>query len=529
MIHPVQPTTSPETDVLIGQRAIAPVNHTAIAGEGPHAQMEATLAHKTVRGFFWVSLDAVSSKVVGMLAQMALARMLLPEDWGLVGLAFTVSAFAELIAYAGFREVLVQRRKRYNLWANPAAWLSLVFGVAASLLMVALAPVAAWFYQSPKLPGLIHVLALGTPFVSLASVPEARLRSQMRFRALSVLSAARNTGTIIASVGLAAMGFGAYAYMAPRPLFAAVAAIGAWWLARPPVHLKPQVRRWRFLLTDSALVLLASLVLMMIGQAGYVVLGRLCDEKVVGYYFFAYNLSIQTAVFLGLNLAGVLFPALATLQRDPPRQLAAFVRASRMLAAVGMPLCFLQAAVAAPTITVFFGERVLPTIPVFAVLSIGMGYHVMWNPSRSLLQSSGRFRLSLLLIATYASLFIPSVVIGAMLGQALGVAIATAAVFTIIAPIDTYIAVRTVGGGWREVWSIYALPSVFSLLAIGFWMIVCLPLPAALWAQVVRLILIPVGGLTLYAWLLARQAPGLFNDIRHRLHGLGLTFLRVRA
>ncbi len=487
-----------------------------------------SLTHQTARGFVWVTIDTVLTKVVGVLAQMALARLLLPEDWGLVGLAFTVATFAELVAAAGFREVLMQRSRGFHLWANAAVWLSLVFGIAASLVMVALAPLASVFYKSPDLPGLVYYLALGSPFLSLAIVPEARLRSQMRFRAVSALNSGRNVGITLATIVLAALGFGAYSFVAARPVFAAAYATAMWWLARPPVQLNPQIRRWRFLLADSTVVLLGSVVLISIGQAGFIVLGRVCSEDVVGYYYFAYNLSLQSAVLLGLNLAGVLFPALAALQHDSARQLSAFVRASRMLAAIGIPACAAQAAVAQPLIAIFFGERMLPAVGVFAVLSLGMGYHVMWNPSRSLLQSNRRFRLSLMLLTAYAAIFIPSVVLGAALGEALGVAIATAVVFTLVAPFDTWMAVRTIGGGWREVRSIFVGPTVLSAIAFGPPALAATRLPATAWSQWIGLLAVPMIGLVLYAALLHWQSPQMAHDIRHRLRGIRSSLVHPR-
>jgi PST family polysaccharide transporter len=456
-----------------------------------------------------------------MVAQMALARLLVPEDWGLVGLAFTVSAFADLLASAGFREVLVQRHKRFGLWAPPAFWLALAFGVLAAAAMAAIAPLAARFYDAPSLPRLIYVLATASPIMSLACVPEANMRMRMRFRPLSLLSSIRNVGITLASVLLAALGAGAMSFVLPRPFFALLYAGGCWVLAPSPISLRLHVRRWRYLLSDSLVVLLAALVLTIIGQAGFVVLGRITNEHVVGHYFFAYNLSLQAAILLGLNLAGVLFPALTALQDEPSRQREAFVRASRMIAVLGLPLCAAQAAVAVPLISIFYGQRMLPAAGIFAVLSVGMGYHVLWNPSRSLMQSGGRFGLSLITLTCYAALFVPAVIVGTQLGGALGAAIATAAVFTIVAPIETWIALRAIGGGAAEVREIYLEPTVLTCLAIGpLALAAWLFSPNHTWALWAQLIGFPLLGAVTYLLLLSWRMPDVLADVRQRISGL---------
>jgi PST family polysaccharide transporter len=425
-----------------------------------------------------------------------------------------------MLAGAGFREVLVQRHRRFDLWAPPAFWLSITFGAVAAVTTVALAPLAARFYQAPELATLIYVLALTNPLLSIACVPEANLRIHMRFRALSVLTGGRTIGTTLASVALAALGAGAMSFVLPRPFFALLYAIGAWLLAPSLVEFRPRVRRWRFLLADSLKVLLASVVLMVIGQAGFIVLGRLCNEDVVGHYYFAYNLSLQTAVLLGLNFAGVLFPALTSLQNEPARQRDAFVRASRVLAVLGLPMCAMQAALALPIIKIFYGDRMLPATELFAILSIGMGYHVLWNPSRSLLQSGGRFGLSLLTLSAYAIVFVPAVVAGALLRESWGVAVATAAVFIVAAPIETFVAMRATCRTSHGLWTVYGEPTLLTVAAIGPWWLLTSMLPHETWALWLRLATIPLcGGLT-YLGLLAWRMPDVLGEVRTRLGSL---------
>jgi lipopolysaccharide exporter len=192
-----------------------------------------------------------------------------------------------------------------------------------------------------------------------------------------------------------------------------------------------------------------------------------------------------------------------------------------MIAVLGLPLCAVQAAVALPLISIFYGQRMLPAVGIFAVLSVGMGYHVLWNPSRSLMQSGGRFALSLMTLTCYAALFVPAVIVGTQLGGALGAAIATAAVFTIVAPIETWIALRAIGGGAAEVREIYLEPTVLTCLAIGplalaAWLLT----PNQAWALWAQLIGFPLLGAVTYLLLLSWRMPDVLADVRQRIGGL---------
>src|SRR5256885_5179199 len=110
-----------------------------------------TCALPIFSGFFWLIAQTVGSKLVTMIGQVVLARLLLPDDFGLVGLAYTVTGFAVLIQQAGLREILINRHVHFNRWANPAFWMSLTLGCLGAALMVILAPVAAWMYDDWRL------------------------------------------------------------------------------------------------------------------------------------------------------------------------------------------------------------------------------------------------------------------------------------------------------------------------------------------------------------------------------------------
>jgi O-antigen/teichoic acid export membrane protein len=511
--------------------------------------VQVSLTHRTARGFAWLMVDTFGSKVVNVVGQIALARLLLPEHWGLVGLAYTVAAFADVASNAGLREVLIQRHNRFKRWANAATWMSVALGMISGLLMVLATPLATWFYNSPQLPPLMLVMAATLPVWSLGSVPEALLRSQLRFRAVSVINLVRSGGIMALSVAFAWLGWGAFSFVVPRAIMGLGITLLLWGLAlrierrtsddecrsypvahKSLVRWNPQFRRWRYLIGDTGLLLLATLLLSVIAQGGYIVLGRFHTDEAVGMYFFAYNLSLQTVVLFGLNLANVLLPALSKLQENQARLLSAFLRAARLLAAIGVPLCLLQAAVAAPAIRAVFSAKWVPAIPILQVLSISMAWMMTWNISKSLLQAQGRFMTHLIVIGVYAVCFLGAVTVAAMTSGAgadgyagaRAVAIATAIFFSIAGPVDLYIALQGAGGGWRDVWRVYAAPWALSAVTVGpvVWLVNQTPsMPGRDW---ILLLAIPTVSLALYALAMRRFTPAIWNDILERARGATL-------
>jgi O-antigen/teichoic acid export membrane protein len=463
--------------------------------------------------------QTLGAKLVGIFGQIALAWYLRPEDFGAVGLAYTVAAFAGLIQQSGLKEILIQRQRHFRRWANAAFWLSITLGLLAASIMVLAAPVAARLYKSPQLPGLVTVLALAVPLDALCVVPFALLHIHLRFRALAVLSflgAATTTGL---TVFFAYHGFGPYSFVLPRPLVALLQVAVLWWLTKPRIRSSLQIRRWSLIIGDMGLITAAWVCYTVIAQGDYVILGMRHPAYIVGIYYFAFNLSRQTFAVLNTNLWGVLMPALTRLQDQPQRQLQAFLSASRTLAVVGVPLSLLQAALADPIVHLIFGQQWLPSIHVLEVLTLGATLMLVGSPGVSLLQARGRFRLMLKVAMAFAPVFVILVAVAAYAGAALSVAIAVAIFYGFYGVAHLYAAIRPIGGTWSQVWEVYAAGLGPAVLSNGTAYLLGHLLAGAPdhW---LRLAIILSCSVMLYPPLLRWLAPRAWQELLHRLRGL---------
>jgi PST family polysaccharide transporter len=509
-----------------------------------------TLAQKTVSGFFWLTAQTLGSKLVNMVGQVVLARLLLPEAWGLVGEAISISAFAVFIQQAGLREILIQRQAHFSRWANPAFWMSLTLGCLGALVMVILAPVAVWMYEDPRLFGLVLLLALSTPFSGLDIVPDAKLTTELRFRFLACIKWLTAVGTMGLSILFAKWGWGAYAFVLPLPLITILRLVLLWSVARPPIRWHLHFRRWKYLMGDSVTLFLANFCNTVTWYGDYIILGIMHDAKSVGIYFFAFNLATQTMQVFTQNLIGVLFPALSKLQDNIVHQTRAFLRAAELLAIIGIPLCLLQAALAGPAINILFNSWWQPMIRVLQLLSIGMAVRLVASPGGALIQAQGRFKTYFVTNALNMVVFLMMVFVGSWLGkleiqhyQATGntaaasllpaarnVAAAVMGYFTIIGPIFLYIAIRPGGGKWGDIWRVYFAPTVASVIAIGIaigfgrW-IQAMPMKNDAVRQVLRIMVITLWSIVLYIPIIRIMAPAAFKELLTRLSG----FIRAKT
>ncbi len=399
--------------------------------------------------------------------QLIVASILLPRDYGVVALAYSVTAFTGILQKDGLREILVSRRSQFDRFANAAFWMSLATGLTVSLLTVAAAPLAAHVYKLPKLAVLLFLPALAAPLLSMQSVPGAQLQNEMRFRALSIISVCESLGITVLTVLLALAGAGPFSLLAPGPLVQGGSLAAQLSLTRfvPQRHL--DLPLWRDLFAPSSLMLTAAALYSFNAVGANIMLGIFRDVVTVGIFFFALNLTMQVSSLLTNNLWSVLLPSLSSLQEDPARQVAAFLRVTRVVNLVGMMICLLLAAVADPAIKLMYGHKWLRAVPVVQILSAGMTFNVSFALSINLMMAQGRYQTLLWLNVWRALAFIGMIAIGASLGGVVSVAVANAIFLLIFGPWITLVAIRVGGGTWRDVLEVHSLPLIVGLVTCG--------------------------------------------------------------
>ncbi|MCQ9154263.1 oligosaccharide flippase family protein [Acidomonas methanolica] len=495
------------------------------AQRGRHGS--SAISRAATSGFIWLFVQSFAARGAGFVSQLILARLLLPADWGTIALAQTVTQIANSLVSFGVDDVLLQRQKTIGSWLAPAFWISFSFGMIGMLAMFAIAPLAAHWYHSGDLVGLICLIAVATPLRTLATVPSVVIRSEMDFRFLAVY----NTFEIVAlqtlTIIFAWMNFGAYSFALPFPLLGFVKAIYFWRRSPPTIFRRFRRVQVHYILGSSSIVFASRTLVEILNQGDYIVLGLIASKTVVGLYFFAFRFSVQPVRMLAGNFNNVLFPALTTLRSEPLKQAQAALKASRLLAYLVMPFCFLQAAMAAPGLHLLFGERWMKAVPYVQILSIGLPFDAMSWISGALLSARREFWRAFYFAAVATPLFFGVALLGGKLGGALGVALAVALYYFIYPPVTSLLVFCRLGVGLSTVMEMYFMPSLLAGAAVLGGYLVSL-LPYVRDYDLIRVILIGCVGLPFYWGLLVLFRPDIHAQLRDRMLNLFGRFARRR-
>lgn len=416
-------------------------------------------------GTIWLLLQTLGSKVITLLGQLVLAWLLSPDDFGQIGLAYTITAFASLLINPGIDVILVRRGRRFQLWSTPAFYFSLAAGLLGCLAILIAAPLAARLYGAPQLTGLLAVLAVATPIGSFMLVPTAKLRSELRFGVISLVNVLQSTFQTLLTLAFAFLNFGVYSFVLPMPIVYAISATILWFVARPAVRHRQPLRHWRYLIGDTSYIFSQRVIHTAVSQGDYIVLGALFGAVAVGPYFFAYGIATQAIRLTAGSFQLVLLAGLARFASNSIQQTQAALKATSALALVGTPLCFIQAVLAGPLLRALYGEKWEAAIPLIQLISVGLAFDVASWPVGSLLQSRGQFRFLFYWSVAVAPIFLLAITFGAFVAGSLGVATAVCLYYVMFSPPLAFWTFRASGVAWREIAAVFLRPTAVGLLA----------------------------------------------------------------
>ncbi len=471
---------------------------------------------RVLRGLVWTLAQSLVGRTIGLVSQLYLAVLLSPADFGIIGLAFTVTTVAATLTNLGIDDVLMQRHRGLRMWLGPAFWITFLLATAAAACIVLLSPTFGYLYHTPGFTSILTLLALTLPLSAMQTVPLLMLRARMQFNILAQIAVAETAALAALTIILAKHGFGAYSLAIPAPVIGLFKLLFLWYLLPVGSRLQPMFRRWKYVSASTSTIFLTRLMISIIGQADYVILGILANKATVGVYYFAYRLAVQPVSILAGNFNSVIFPALTSLKADTVAQGRAALKATTLLSFCVMPTAFVVAAVAEPLVTGLYGQKWTASIPIIQILSIGISFDAASWVAGLLLSARKEYIVTLRYISVQLPLFILSVMIGERIAQAVGVAWGVAVFYILTQPIYVYAAFKRVGVRKAEIAALYLKPACLSAASTALGCLAVKLLPLSEW-PLTRASIVAMTSFFLYAALMRLFVPAILSDITIRL------------
>lgn len=306
----------------------------------------------------WSLLGELATKLVQPLVFVALARLLAPQDFGVMASALMVIGLSQVLWDAGMAKALVQRQERVPEAADVAFWTNMVLGVlVAAIVALAAGPIALVVFQDPRVAPVLRVMAVVLLLGACCSVHTALLQKEMRFEKLFRVRFATVALPSLASIPLAWAGMGYWALVAGSIVGQAAQAVLLWRLSgwRPrrqfDVPLAAEMGRFAGWVTASGFLSWSFIWL---------------DAFVVGLYLGSHHLGLYRTgsqftemvfAILFAPIAPVLYSHLSRMHQDRQRIAAAAQKVLKTAVLVAIPAGLILSSVAQPLSSALFGPR----------------------------------------------------------------------------------------------------------------------------------------------------------------------------
>ena len=356
---------------------------------------EQSLKDKTVKGTAWTAIESVLRYGVSFVVGIILARLLSPDEYGLIGLLTIFITIFEVIIDGGFINALIRKQNAQEIDYCTVFWTNLSLSVAMVGILYSGAGLIAKFFEREELTALMQVMCIIVVINALALVPKARLTKALDFKTQTKI-------TIISAIISGAIGirmayaeFGVWALVVQQLSNAGLNTLLYWiinrWWPRLQFSVDSFCDMWDF----GWKLMLSGIFNRLSSQLHSVVIGKVFSPAILGQYTRAFQFGNIFSGNLTSIIQRVSFPVLSTIQDDKARLKDAYKRVIKVTVFPTFVMMLFLAAVAQPLIIILIGEKWLQASYILQIICFSMMLHPLQALNLNAIQVMGRSDLTL--------------------------------------------------------------------------------------------------------------------------------------
>jgi O-antigen/teichoic acid export membrane protein len=354
-----------------------------------------SLKSQATKGMLWSALDKFAVQAGQFVIGIVLARLLMPEDFGLIGMLSVFIAISQTFIDSGMGSGLVQKKDRTSHDYSTVFVFNLGVSVAFYLILFFTAPLIARFYSMPQLEILTKVLSLNIIINSLAIVQRTKLTIGIDFKTLAKVNVASVFISGIVAVYFAYAGFGVWALVIQNLTKALVSVFMLWFLSRWAPSLIFSKKSFKSLFGFGSKLLIAGLYARSLQEVYNITIGKVYLAAELGYYTRAKGFVDVTNGTITSILHQVTYPILASLQGEKERMVSVYSRLIRMTAFFVFPAMTLLALLADPFVRLLLTEKWLPAVVLIQWMAFARFFYPISAINMNILNAVGRSDLFL--------------------------------------------------------------------------------------------------------------------------------------
>jgi O-antigen/teichoic acid export membrane protein len=399
-----------------------------------------SLRKKAAKGIVWSVIQKWGREGLSFVVFTILARLLVPDAFGLVTLAYVYIEFVEIFLDQGLSAAIVQRTDLEREHLNTAFWINVLIGVVLAAGTVVAAGSIAALFKEPRLAPVMKWLSLDFILTALSSTQMAILQRNLAFKSLAARSMIAKFMGGIAGVSMALAGFGVWSLVGQKLVSGVAGVIVLWKASDWQPGFKVSREHYKELFNFGVSVAGNNILKVLVRRSDDFLIGYFLGPTLLGFYTIGYRLLLVVIRLVTGIINAVAFPTFSRLQQNPKKLLKAFYKVTQYTSLLALPV-FLGLAILAPELVpAVFGEQWLPSVPVMQVLAFSGILQSVTAFNRSIMRASGKPNWELGIMTLTAAFSVIGFLIAVKWGI-VAVAVSYVIVGYLLAPID-YVAIR---------------------------------------------------------------------------------------
>src|SRR5215210_2444320 len=332
--------------------------------------LTAGIGSRTARGGVVTIVSHGLKFALSIVATAILARLLTPQDYGLIGMVVVFTGFVAMFKDLGLSLATVQRPEISNEQISTLFWVNVTISVAITALMILLAPLIGWFYGEPRLTLITMVTATGFVFGGLAVQHEALLKRQMRFYALSLIAFTSMMIGYVVGIIFAWRGASYWSLVFSQLALLASNLVGVWVTCRWRPGQPKRNSGVRSMLSFGGNITGYALINYVSKNCDNLVVGRAFGPQLLGLYSKAAQLLSLPTEQINEPLATVSIPALSRLADTPERYRLAYLRIMEKVIMMTMPAITVMLATSDWVVVIILGPQWSDSARIFIFMGV---------------------------------------------------------------------------------------------------------------------------------------------------------------
>ena len=442
--------------------------------------IDSSLSKKVSKGALWVTAASICARGLNLVSAIILARLLAPEDFGLMAIAMAIVAFSQGTTQTGFESALIQKQERPEDFLNTAWTFELARYLILFLIIFLAAPLFASFFNEPRAVAILRVISLSLVFQGFRNIGVVYFRKNLDFQKQFVLEIVPLMAYISVVIPLAFSLRNVWALVWGSLTTSMATCLISYVMHPYRPRLDFSIKRARNLFNFGKWILGSGIVVMIREQGMTMFVGKFLGIPILGFY----NRAGAFSTMIFQQVSGIVwkvgYPAYSQLQLDPNRFKNAYLKTLQLLTFIGIPMAGGLFVLSGDFVHLFLTDKWLPIVPLMQILCLQAILNFINTPAGIVFQASGRpsigTKISAIGVIILAILVYP-------LSSRWGATGAVASLFLSVllpSPIIWYIAIRVI----RCTYSEFIKPILISLTNTGIMVTVILIIKHHIFMQV---------------------------------------------